>query len=195
MRSQVRFVMHPLDEEAFMATLLADASVLLIDGPRWPEKHPATTRSLAQIAGSYAIIWSPQDRRSLSARFIPTCNDWYCDSEQVTIQWLRSQIRGEVMTEGRIAVSTGELAPEQAAGVEKRYKALARFIKKQHRNGVLSWCNPHMPAVPEGEQRSPNPSEPDTSCWIGPHAQQWLAYKPAHCAKQAFNTRSEGRLV
>lgn len=198
MRSQLRFVMHPLDEAPFIAALLADPSVQLIDGPRWPEQLPVTTRDLAQIKRSYCIIWSPQDRASLSARFIPTCNDWYCDSEQVTIQFLRSEIRGSVISEGRIAVSTNELTLKEAAGVEKRYKALSRFIKKQYRNKVLSWCNPQVaavPAVPAGEKRSPNPSEPDASCWIGPHAQQWLAHNPAHCAKQAFNARSEGRLV
>ena len=201
MRSQLRFVMHPLDEAPFIAALLADTSVQLIDGPRWPEQLPVTTRNLAQIKRSYCIIWSPQDRASLSARFIPTCNDWYCGSEQVTIQFLRSEIRGSVITEGRIAVSTNELTPEEAAGVEKRFKALLRFIKKQHRNKVLSWCNPHVPLVPvaaiaqEGEKRSPNPSSPDASCWIGPHAMQWLAQDPAHCAKQAFNARVEGRLV
>lgn len=198
MRSQIRFVMHPLDEAEFIAQLLEDESVGLIDGPRWPAATPQATRSLVQIKGSYCIIWSPNDRVTLTARFVPTCNDWYCDSEQVTIQVLRSQIRAAVITEGRIAVSTNELTPEEAAGVEKRFKSLSRFIKKQYRNKVLSWC---WPVVPEaaigqgGEERSSNPGKTDTSCWIGPHAMQWLAQDPAHCAKQAFNARAEGRLI
>ena len=198
MRSQIRFVMHPLDEAEFIAQLLEDESVGLIDGPRWPTATPLVTRSLAQIKGSYCIIWSSTDRAALTARFVPTCNDWYCDSEQVTIQVLRSQIRAAVITEGRIAVSTNELTPEEAAGVEKRFKSLSRFIKKQYRNKVLSWC---WPVVPEaaigqrGEERSSNSGKTDTSCWIGPHAMQWLAQDPAHCAKQAFNARAEGRLI
>ena len=54
MRSQIRFVMHPLDEAEFIAQLLEDESVGLIDGPRWPAATPLVTRSLAQIQGSYS---------------------------------------------------------------------------------------------------------------------------------------------
>ena len=59
MRSQIRFVMHPLDEAEFIAQLLQDESVGLIDGPRWPAAAPLVTRSLAQIKGGYCISGHP----------------------------------------------------------------------------------------------------------------------------------------
>ena len=52
MRSQIRFVMHPLDEAEFIAKLLEDESVGLIDGPRWPAATPLVTRSLDRLTAT-----------------------------------------------------------------------------------------------------------------------------------------------
>ena len=109
MRSQLRFIQHPNDEREFVAEILSDNSVQLIDGPRWKAKVPQTFRSLAEIQGNYCIIWSSQDRPALSARYIQTRNDWYCDAEMVTIQFLRSQCIDSIITEGRIAISTKDV--------------------------------------------------------------------------------------
>lgn len=137
MNSQLRFVMHPDDEREFAAQVLADPAVLLIDGPRWKAAEPQTFRTLDAIRGSYCILWSPDDQAALDARYIAGCNDWYCESEYATVQFLRSEVfTGGVLTEGRIAVSTANASAQAAQGVERRYKALGRFVRKHYTNAV-----------------------------------------------------------
>src|SRR5689334_11041222 len=107
-RSQLRFVMHPNDELDFVAELLSDENVRLIDGPRWKAPTPGAFRSIDAVSGDYCIIWSLVDRPSLSARYVSSCDEWYCDSEAATIQFLRSKLVGSALTEGRLAVNTIE---------------------------------------------------------------------------------------
>ena len=187
MRSQIRFVMHPLDEADFIAQVLLDADVGLIDGPRWPAEVPQVTRSLAQIKGRYCIIWSSVDRAVLTARFVPTCNDWYCNSEGATLQLLRSTQKDAVLLEGRIAIGTTGENAEESAGVERRFKALQRFIKKNFTNSALVWRNARAPANPAGQ------SLPDKQLWVGPHALSWLQQDPVRCAKQEMRAFGEAR--
>jgi len=174
MRSQLRFVMHPYDEAALMTELLRDPAVLLIDGPRWKSATPPTTRNISAV-GDYCIIWSPEDLSELGADFIPTCNDWYFRTAYATIQFLRCEITETVITEGRLAISTGAASKETAANVERRYKLLSRSIKKTYANSVVRWRNPELPEAPAAPSRSANPSEPDRSLWVGPTAMTWLA--------------------
>ena len=141
MRSQLRFVMHPDDEQTFIAEALRDASVCLIDGPRWPTRTPVRHRSLHTI-GQYCILWSTDDAPQLAAEFLPATGDWYCRSEHLTIQFLRSQLAGSVLTEGRIAVATDDREPAAAHGVARRYRALSRFIRRSYRNRLLRWFDP-----------------------------------------------------
>src|SRR3981189_2462412 len=131
MRSQLRFVMHPYDEAALMTELLRDPAVLLIDGPRWKSATPPTARNISAV-GDYCIIWSPEGLSELGADFIPTCNDWYFRTAYATIQFLRCEITETVITEGRLAISTGASSKEAAANVERRYKLLSRSIKKAY---------------------------------------------------------------
>ncbi|MDP1660123.1 MAG: hypothetical protein Q8L73_12345 [Methylotenera sp.] len=195
MKSQLRFVMHSSDEREFAAQILSDVSVCLVDGPRWKTSTPETFRSLEEIAGSYCIIWSTQDRASLSAHYVPTCDDWYCESESATIQFLRSQIFGSVITEGRIAVSTSNSAAKEATGVEQRFKSLVRFIKKHYTNSTIYWSNPSLPFAPACPGRSANPSKPDAQLWVGPHALRWLQQDKSRSIKQFTNSLVEARLV
>lgn len=183
MRSQLRFVMHPDDEQVFVAEVLREKSVVLIDGPRWPTQSPEPHHSLESV-GWYCILWSTTDAPKLHAEFIPSCGDWYCRSEGATIQFLRSQLLGSVLTEGRLAVATDEEDPDIARCVERRYRDLSRFIKKTYRNRTLRWFNPTAPAHPKTPGRSANPSDPDLSLWVGPFALQWLADDPGRCVKQ-----------
>ncbi len=141
-----------------MTELLRDPAVLLIDGPRWKSATPPTTRNISAV-GDYCIIWSPEDLSELGADFIPTCNDWYFRTAYATIQFLRCEITETVITEGRLAISTGAASKETAANVERRYKLLSRSIKKTYVNSVVRWRNP----------------EPDRSLWVGPTAMTWLA--------------------
>lgn len=137
MNSQLRFVMHPDDEREFAAQVLADPAVLLIDGPRWQAEAPQTFRSLDAIRSNYCILWSPEDQATLDARYIAGCNDWYCESEDATVQFLRSERFADgVLTEGRIAVATGSASAQAALGVERRYKAPGRFVRKHYANTV-----------------------------------------------------------
>lgn len=195
MSSQLRFVMHSSDERDFAAHLLSDNSVWLVDGPRWKTSIPETVRSLEEVTGSYCIIWSPQDRASLTARYVPTCDDWYCESESVTIQFLRSQIFGSVITEGRIAISTSDATESEAMGVERRFKSLARFFKKHYTNSAIQWSNPSLPFAPAGPGQSANPSKPDAQVWVGSHALRWLQQDHSRCIKQFTNSLVEARLV
>jgi len=187
--------MHPDDEREFAAQMLSESSVVLIDGPRWRDPVPETYRSLEEISGSYCIIWSTQDRATLRARYVASCNDWYCESESATIQFLRSQISDSVVTEGRIAVSTSDATNSEGVGVEKRFKALSRFIKKRYANSVVQWSNPTLPFAPASPRRSANPSKPDAQVWVGPHALRWLRQDLTRSAKQSVGALVEARLV
>jgi hypothetical protein len=193
MRSSVRFVMHPDDEASIVLELLSDPSLQFIDGPRWKTAVPSTSRNLKEI-GYYCIVWSPQDLPVLAAKFIPTCNDWYCQSEFATIQFLRSQKLDSILTEGRFAVSTDPLLQLSAHGVQQRFRQLSRIIKKSYKNGVLRWRNPKAPEGPASPARSANPSKPDTSLWIGPAASQWLTADPERRVKQFLTGHVEGQL-
>lgn len=193
MKSQLRFVMHPEDEAALVAELLRDPAVLLVNGPRWPSAEPPTTRDIAQI-GSYCIIWSPDDLPVLAADFIPACNDWYCRAEHATLQFLRCSVTGAVITDGRLAISTGLATAGTAANVERRYKHLCRAIKATYLNAIVQWRNPDLPEAPAGPSRSANPSAPDRSLWVGPAAASWLAADPARRIKNFLTSRVEGSL-
>lgn len=194
MRSQVRFVMHCDDEQALLGELLKDPSVAFIDGPRWKDPKPQTVRTLESI-GNYCIIWSPEDLLELEARFIPTCSEWYCESEHSTIQFLRSSLNGDILTDGRFAVSTLSASAEAASGVERRFKAIRRFIKKHYSNAVLQWSNTELPMAPAGPSRSANPSKPDNSLWVGPAAMTWLRADDRRRVKTVLGSPVEALLV
>jgi hypothetical protein len=192
-KSEVRFVMHRNDEATLEAQLLSDPAVLLVDGPRWKTATPPTTRNLS-TAGWYVIIWSPQDLAELPAEFIPACNDWYCKGEYATIQFLRSQTAGTVITEGRFAISTAPTQKTAAANVERRYRLLRRAVQRSYMSSVVRWRNPVLPEAPGGASRSPNPSKPDRSLWVGPAAMDWLEADPARRIKQFPTSVVEGTI-
>jgi hypothetical protein len=194
MMSQFRFVMHPDDEQAIASELLKDASIRLIDGPRWKHSKPETSRDLTQIR-DYCIVWSVDDVPELAAKFISTCNDWYCHSEHSTIQFLRSSLRGDILTDGRFSVSTDEASVVAASNIERRFKALRRFVKKSYANSVVEWTNVRVPLAPASPSRSANPSKPDSSLWVGPHASRWLLENKIRCIQQSPGAPVEGRLA
>jgi hypothetical protein len=192
-RSQLRFVMHPDDECPLVADLLRDPAVLLVDGPRWKAATPPITRDLSAV-GRYGIIWSPEDLPVLPAEFIPTCNDWYCRGEYATIQFLRSQVTGTVITEGRFAISTEAAQKITAANVERRYGVLRRAVQKTYTSSVVRWRNPNLLETAGTPSRSANPSKPDRSLWVGPVAMAWLAADAARRIKQAPRGLVEGTI-
>src|SRR5688572_10026633 len=104
MSSQFEFAMHPLDEAAFVGSLLADSSVQLVNGPRWPSQQPVLTRDLTPDIGDYVLVWPGDHVPPLTARHVPTVGDWYCASEASTLQLLRSRLDGGSLTAGRIAL-------------------------------------------------------------------------------------------
>lgn len=194
MKSELRFVMHPDDETAFAGQVLAEECVRLVDGPRWKSPDPVATRSLKEVVGDYCIIWCTQDRPSLSARRLAT-DDWYCESESATIQFLRSQLRGSCLSTGRIAIGTGDATQTEAVAVERRFKCLVRFIKKTYENSAIRWCNTQLPFAKAIPGQSSNPSNPDVHCWIGPHARRWLREDTARRIKQSAESPVEARLL
>lgn len=198
MRSQVRFAMHPDDEREFEQLLVSDESIRFIAGPRWKTETPVTSRSLADIDNCYCIVWSISDIAKLTAEYIPTCDDWYCQSEHATIQFLRSEMDELLITEGRIAVSTTPCRDFPAARVkslEKRFGSLRRYFQKNYSNSIIQWRNPTVPYAPAGPNRSSNPSKPDPQVWVGPHALRWLREKPDRRIKQMRQSIVEAVLV
>ena len=185
--------MHPEDELEFEAQILADQSVQLVDGPRWKTKSPEGFRKLSEITGDYCIIWSASDLPHLTARHIKACNDWYCDSEYATIQFLRSQIQESIITEGRIAISTTE-NQSSSNGVELRYKSLRKFVKKHFTNSIIQWFNPQLPIAPASSKRSANPSKPDPQVWVGPSSMRWLEADSERRIKQQLNSVVEATI-
>lgn len=183
--------MHPDDEASLLRVLLKDPSINLIDGPRWKGPQPDGLRTIHSI-GNHCMIWSKGDLPDLKARFIPTCNDWYCSSEHSTIQFLRSSLAKNVLIEGRFAVSTEGALSRVASSVERRYKMLRSLIKKTYSNGVVEWRNPTLPMAPAGPRRSANPSKPDPALWVSPVAMAWLRSDPARCIKQFTSGNVEG---
>ena len=193
MRSQLRFVMHPDDERDFVAVMLAEPSLHLIDGPRWPARCPQTHRSMASI-GAYCILWSSADVPNLDAEFIPSTGDWYSRSEGSTIQFLRSRLFDSILTEGRLAIATKHEEPLIASSIERRYRRLSRFIKQRYKNRALRWRNPSAPQHAKTTDHSANPSDPDQSLWLGPAATTWLAASPVRCVKQGETSVVLGKL-
>lgn len=200
MRTQVRFAMHPEDEQLFVDEILTDANAVFIDGPRWKNEKPEVYRTI-ESTGYYCIIWSPKDKTLLQSEYIETCNDWYCKSEFATIQFIRSSLHDEnVLTEGRIAISTRHAKGNEsdisfAEPLEKRYKSLRKFIKKHFSNSIIIWENVKLPRSPKTSTRSANPSDkPDSSLWIGPAAIKWLKENPERCIKQSPTGFVEGRI-
>lgn len=197
MRSQVRFAMHPDDEREFEQLLVRDESIRFIAGPRWKTETPNTSRSLEDIR-YYCIIWSTSDITKLKADYIPSCDDWYCRSEYATIQFLRSKIDGEVLTEGRIAILTipsRDFPPSSVKSLEKRYGDLRKYFRKTYSNSIIQWRNLTLPYAPAGPNRSANPSKPDPQFWVGPHALRWLRERPDRRIKQSHGGNVEAVLV
>lgn len=197
MRSQVRFAMHPDDEREFEQLLLSDVSIRFIAGPRWKTETPQTTRSLANIGG-YCIVWSTRDIAKLKEEYIPACDDWYCQSEFATIQFLRSEVHESVLTEGRIAVSTvasGDFPAASVRSLDQRYEGLRKYFRKNYSNSIIQWRNPTVPYAPAGPNRSANPSKPDPQVWVGPHALLWLRESPDRRIKQIRQSVVEAVLV
>jgi hypothetical protein len=193
MDSQIRFVMHPEDEKLFVEKLLAEEAVHLIDGPRWKSQSPDLFRTIDSICGDYCIIWSTSDGAKMTARYIASCHDWYCTSEGVTIQFLRSRLQGDVITEGRLAISVpgGDDASSAEKHVQRRFNSLRSMIKKAYTNKLARWCNPDLPLLPAAQGRSANPSAPDPQVWISPEALHWLRERPGRRIKQGMQARVE----
>jgi hypothetical protein len=193
MRAELRFVMHPDDETVVANELLNDPSIRLVDGPRWTLSHPESSRALDKI-GDYCIVWSIDDLPELRADFIPTCGDWYCRSEHSTIQFLRSSLHDAVLTDGRFAVMTDGATAHAAANIERRFKALRRFLKKSYANSVVEWTNTQLPRAPATLSRSSNPSRPDSSLWVGPAALRWLQADNHRCIQTILGGPVQGAI-
>jgi len=194
MRSQVRFVMHPDDEAAFVEVLLRDPKVVLVDNTIWQTRQPPVSRDLSHL-GRHCLIWSPDDLAELPADFNPAINAWTCRAEFATIQLLRSQAVGNVITEGRLAISLDEAQLSTAAAVEQRYKLARRIIQKAYKNSVVRWRNPTLPVTPARAASAANPSPPDPSLWVGPAAMAWLADGADRRVKQDLTLHVEGMIL
>jgi hypothetical protein len=180
MRSQVRFVMHPDDEPAFVQVVTTEVGTVFVDGTNWPTPRPPITNDL-QTAGNYLMIWNPHQTPKLTATHFRNEDEewWNCKNEFVTIQFLRSGFQyGEpFLFEGSIAVGTTDMDKSffhepSAPAVEERFKALRKFIKKAYTNKAIIWQSMSAP------RSNTIPHRPDASLWVGPRALIWLGEKP-----------------
>jgi hypothetical protein len=176
MRSEIVFVMHPDDEGEFAAAVVAERGTVLVDGPGWRTPRPPLVNDIRQ-AGNHLMVWNPSETRPLTARHHVKDGEewWYCDSEFLTVQFLRSGFQhGEpYLFEGRIAIATtdeGRTYPDEssAASIQRRFERLRAAIKKTCTNGVLIWQNVLLP------RSRTNPAKPALNVWVGPHALRWL---------------------
>ena len=176
MRSEVVFVMHPEDERELVSVVTAENGVVFVDGPKWETPEPPIVGDI-HAADDYLVIWNPSETPPLTAiRHVKDAHEWwYCDSEFLTLQFLRSGFRrGEpYLFEGRIAVRTADEHEDSrddrcAPSVERRFKRLRAAIKKTYTNRVLIWQNVLLPRSPT------NPNRRAANIWVGPHALRWL---------------------
>lgn len=198
MRSQVCFVMHPEDEEAFAGFITSEHGVVFVDGPKWGQPSPPICSDIDK-AGNYLMIWNPSETTVLAANHHRKEDKewWYCNNEHLTIQFLRSgfQFGEPFLFEGRIAVSTTSEEktvhdPASAKQIERRFKNLRRHIRKSYRNSLLIWQNALSP------RSTTNPSKPAPNVWIGPHAIQWLEEQPKERWVQQFRgARARGYIL
>lgn len=137
MRSQLRFIMHPDDERDFVAHILSDDRVFLIDEHSNDPAGPPLLRSIEPVAsGLCSIVLRPAGGGAN-----------HTGAASGKIQFSRSQIVGPLITEGRIAIGT-IAGSEEAAWVERQYKTLSKFIKARYTNSILRWYNPDLPSGP-----------------------------------------------
>ena len=196
MNSEVRFAMQSDDEREFEQLLVSDESIRFAAGYRWKSETPTTSRLLADMGDQHCIICSIGDIGKLKAEYYR--GDWCFRSHYATIQFLRSEVDGAVITEGRIAVSTvpsREFTAARLKSVEKRYLNLRKYFRTHYSNSVIQWRNPTVPYAPAGPNRSANPSKPDPQVWVGPHALRWLRERPDRRIKQMRQSIVEAVLV
>lgn len=198
MQSQVTFIMHPADEASFVETIMGEPGVVLVDGPKWSSCQPPVVSDVRR-AGYYLMIWNLKETPPLKgARYGDQKKRWwYCENEFHTIQFLRSGFQdGEsFLFEGRIAIATtdkGKTFYDEATArsVERRFKALKRFIQKSYANGVIIWQSPSAP------RSKTNPLKPAKDVWVGPQALQWLHDDPrSHWVQQFRGAGARGHTV
>ncbi len=188
MRGQVRTVMLPEDERELVRIVASETGTVLVDGPKWDTPEPPIVSRLEE-SGEYLIIWNRSEHPSLTAKRYEKDGAvwWYCRNEEVTIQFLRSEHRpGDPwVSDGRLAITTTQRGEQSEPGrkpsaVERRYLALKRHIQKTYTNKVVIWQNLSMP------RSKTNPSTPDVSLWVGPHALRWLEHDPENRRVQQF---------
>jgi hypothetical protein len=180
MRSQVVFVMHPMDEAEFVEAVLAEPGIVFVDGPSWTTPQPPAMTDL-QCAGNYLMIWKPSETPKLRANHHQKDDKewWYCKNEYLTIQFLRSgfQYNEPFLFEGRLALGTTAdngkpFHAPSAAFIERRFKNLKKTVQLRYTNNVLIWQCISLP------RSKNNPSKPSALTWVGPHALQWLRADP-----------------
>jgi hypothetical protein len=126
MRSQVRFLMDPEDERAFIQAVLAEPETVLGDGPPWHTPDPPLLDPAHLPATSYLLIWNRREVPVLKAK--KSGDVWEPVNEgNLTIQFLRSPLWDDnILCEGRIAVTTTSV---RGAAVERRYRKLRKWIQ------------------------------------------------------------------
>jgi hypothetical protein len=180
MRSEVRLMMLPEDEDEFLRSILDEPGTVLVDGPRWDTPEPPIASDFAGV-GPHLLVWKPSEHPKLAANRHEKGGSawWYCRDERATIQFLRCRYRpgDRFVSEGRLAVATTERGERTTPGspaspVERRFLALRRRIHKVYTNRVIIWQNRSLP------RSRTNPLKPDPGLWVGPRALRWLEDAP-----------------
>ncbi|PLP56281.1 hypothetical protein CYK37_26230 [Mesorhizobium loti] len=172
--------MHPDDERDFVSHVLSDDRTFLIDERSSDPAGPLLLRSIDAIAGGRCGIFRQPGGAGTNG------DGGSGASGTKKIQFLRSQIVGTLITEGSIAIGT-DRDDGEAAGVERHYKSLSKFIKARYANSVLRWYNPNLPFAPAAPGRSVNPGGPAPQVWVGPSVRPWLAGDPERRIRQHWS--------
>jgi hypothetical protein len=152
-RSQIITLMAPEDEAEFLRFVFERPTVYAIPNVRNPTADVPRTRDAGALKDTQCMLWDTAILRRPKVKYIAAAKDYYLESDESLIQFLRSPVKNGSITTGRIAVAA--TAPAMVAW----YKALVRWIKAHFTNNFV-YTSDFKPEVGSRERM----------VWAGRHA-------------------------
>jgi hypothetical protein len=180
MTRQISFVMHPEDERAFLSELTAAPGWLVAASADAASWRTLSTEALGALACEVVYV---------------TRSEWLdsvAGAAAAAIQFWRSRLAGDVLTQGRLAVVESPAnsggAPGAAAAATREFGRLRSRIQQHYANGLLLWQH-------EDQSRDLSDGRADARTWVGPVARAWLAEASSRSIKQSVEARVSARPV
>lgn len=187
MRGQITFIMHPKDEKEFVSYILSKGFVIITD-QRFKTKQPPVEDDIQNIESNHCYLCYEQFLPLIKTEYIPSCNDYTLRNISSLIQFLRSEIKDNIITEGRIAIMTTDkytkeiYNPKTNRVLEKYFKDFRNWIKKSYKNNQnLVWDN--------GVKLGTSKFE-----WFSPKAIDWLKTNKNRLIKQDLGYKAGFKL-